>query len=261
MTTISAPAASYATPVGLVTHLVELRARLMKCAAAIGVGTIAGWVLYPRVISILVKPYNQIAGRSLTAGQALIATGPAEGFAVRIHVALFVAVALAMPVVLWQLWRFVSPGLYRHEKRYALPFVSSAVALFLAGAGIAYWTLPKALDWLAGVGGTQITQAYTADKYFQLIAYMMLAFGICFEFPVLLVFLQLAGVVHNPQLRRYWRQTIVAITVVVAVATPSNDPISMLALSIPLVVFFFAAMLIGWLFERRRTSTTSTRSA
>ena len=235
-------------------HLVELRSRLLKSIASVGVMAVVGWLLYPRVIAVLIRPYNRIAGASITAGQALIATGPAEGFAVRIHITMFVAVALAMPVILWQLWRFVSPGLYKHEKRYAIPFVVAAVVLFAAGAAIAYWTLPKALEWLASIGGSEIRQAYTADKYFQLIAYMMLAFGVCFEFPIVLVFLQLAGIVKNQQLRHYWRQTVVIITVVVAVVTPSNDPISMLALAIPLVVFFFVAMAVGWVLDRRRSA-------
>jgi sec-independent protein translocase protein TatC len=232
-------------------HLLELRSRVIKCAIAVGLGAIVGWFLYPSIISLLLHPYEQIADRSIAGGK-LLATGPAEGFAIRLKLTAYVAIALAMPVLVWQLWQFVSPGLYKHEKRYALPFVFSAIVLFLMGASIAYWTLPQALNWLSNIGGSDITQAYTADKYFQLIAYMMLAFGICFEFPILLVFLQMSGFVKNQQLREYWRQTVVIITIVVAVATPSNDPISMLALTIPLVIFFFGAIAIGWVMERRK---------
>jgi sec-independent protein translocase protein TatC len=157
-----------------------------------------------------------------------------------------------MPVILWQIWQFVSPGLYKHERRYALPFVGSAITLFIMGAYIAYWTLPKALQWLADIGGNNITQAYTADKYFQLIAYMMLAFGIGFEFPILLIFLQMAGIVQTATLRKYWRHAIVVIAIVVAVATPSNDPFSMLALSVPMWLFYGIAVLFGTLRDRRR---------
>jgi sec-independent protein translocase protein TatC len=210
---------------------------------------VIGWFLYPQLITFLLHPYNDI--QSLTDGK-LLATGPTDGFAIRLKLTMYVAIAFAMPVLLWQIWRFISPGLYKHERKYALPFVISAIVLFLMGAAIAYWTLPKALDWLSTIGGSEITQAYTADKYFQLIAYMMLAFGICFEFPILLVFIQMAGIVSNKQLRGVWRQTVVGITVIVAVATPSNDPISMLALTVPLVVFFFGAVGIGWVIERRK---------
>jgi sec-independent protein translocase protein TatC len=131
-------------------------------------------------------------------------------------------------------------------------FIVSAITLFVMGAGIAYWTLPKALQWLADIGGSNITQAYTADKYFQLIAYMMLAFGIGFEFPILLIFLQVAGIVKTDTLRKYWRHAVVVIAIVVAVATPSNDPISMLALSVPLWVFYGVAVLFGAVRDRRR---------
>src|SRR5437899_6222580 len=166
-------------------HLLELRSRIIRSLIAVALAAVVGWFLYPHVIDLLLHPYRQIADRSLTQGE-LIATGPAEGFAIRLKLTSYVAIAIAMPYLLWQVWRFVSPGLYKHEKRYALPFVASAVALFVMGAAIAYWTLPKALEWLANIGGSDITPAYTADKYFQLIAYMMLAFGICFEFPILL---------------------------------------------------------------------------
>jgi sec-independent protein translocase protein TatC len=196
-------------------------------------------------------PYREIASRSISGGTLLV-TGPLEGFAIRIKLTAYVAIALAMPVILWQIWQFVSPGLYRHERRYALPFIASSIVLFVMGAYIAYWTLPKALAWLADIGGSDITQAYTADKYFQLIAYMMLAFGIGFEFPILLIFLQLAGLVKTETLRKYWRHAIVVVAIVVAVATPSNDPFSMLALCVPLWLFYGVAVLFGLLRDRRR---------
>ena len=146
----------------------------------------------------------------------------------------------------------MTPALHPHEKRYVAPFVTSAVLLFVMGAAIAYWTLPKALRWLIDVGGGGLITAYTPSKYFQLVIYMMLAFGVCFELPVLLAFLQLAGVVKNATLRKYRRHAILGITIVVAVATPSNDPISLLALTIPLVIFYEATIWIGWAVDRRR---------
>ena len=204
-----------------------------------------GWFLYPWISDFLLRPYRDIASRSIAGGN-LIATSPVEGFAVRVKITLYVAIAFAMPVILWQIWRFVSPGLYKHERRYAWPFVmSGAHAVRRWAPMLAYWTLPKALDWLSAIGGNNITQAYTADKYYQLIAYMMLAFGICFEFPIVLVFLQMAGIVSNEWLRKYRRHAIVVIFVIVAVATPSNDPISLLALSLPLCVFYEVAIVVG----------------
>ncbi|HEV3227273.1 MAG TPA: twin-arginine translocase subunit TatC [Acidimicrobiales bacterium] len=241
----------------LMEHLIELRRRIIICCIAVALAAVVGWFLYPAVFRLLLHPYRRIASKSITGGQALLVTSPIEGFAIRIKLTSYVAIGLAMPVILWQIWRFVSPGLYKHEKRYALPFVVSAIVLFAMGAWIAYWTLPMALKWLADVGGSDVTQAYTADKYFQLIAYMMLAFGICFEFPILLIFLQMAGIVQNATLWKYWRHAIVLIAIVVAVATPSNDPISMLALSIPLWIFYFVAAGYGWLRARRRRRVAS----
>jgi len=235
----------------LMQHLLELRKRIIWSCVAVAIAAVVGWFLYPTISNFLLHPYRQIASHSIANGN-LIATSPLEGFAIRIKITAYVAIALAMPVILWQIWQFVSPGLYKHERRYALPFIASAIVLFSLGAYIAYWTLPKALEWLADVGGNNITQAYTAEKYYQLIAYMMLAFGICFEFPILLIFLQIAGIVKNETLRKYWRHAVVVIAIVVAVATPSNDPFSMLALSIPLWLFYGFAVLFGTLRERRR---------
>jgi sec-independent protein translocase protein TatC len=235
----------------LMQHLLELRRRIIICCIAVAVAAVLSWFLYPTILSFLLHPYREIEKNSIAGGN-LLATGPLEGFAIRIKLTAYVAIALAMPVILWQIWQFVSPGLYRHERRYALPFVGSAITLFIMGAYIAYWTLPKALQWLADIGGNNITQAYTADKYFQLIAYMMLAFGIGFEFPILLIFLQLAGIVQTDTLKKYWRHAIVVIAIVVAVATPSNDPFSMLALSIPMWLFYGFALLFGVLRDRRR---------
>ncbi|HEX2382329.1 MAG TPA: twin-arginine translocase subunit TatC [Acidimicrobiales bacterium] len=241
----------------LIEHLIELRRRVIISFVAIGVGAVIGWFLYPWVSHALLAPYRDIADRSIAGGN-LIATSPVEGFAVRVKITIYVAIALAMPVILWQIWRFVSPGLYKHERRYAWPFVLSGVTLFAMGAALAYWTLPKALDWLSSIGGNNITQAYTADKYYQLIAYMMLAFGVCFEFPIVLILLQVAGIVSNEWLRKYRRHAIVVIFVIVAVATPSNDPISLFALSLPLCIFYEVAILFGRIRDRRKRRAAAT---
>jgi sec-independent protein translocase protein TatC len=236
----------------LVEHLTELRTRIIRALLAIAVGAVISWFLYPQILSVLLHPYHQVIGDQSITGGRLLQTDPLEGFALRLKIATYGGIAIAMPVVLWQIWRFVTPGLYPHEKRYAVPFVVAAVVLFVMGATLAYWTLPKALSWLIAIGGGDLITAFTPAKYFQLVFYMMLAFGICFEFPVLLVFLQLAGVLGNQTLRKYRRHAIVGITILVAVATPSNDPISLLVLSIPLVFFYEAAIWIGWLHARRR---------
>jgi len=237
----------------LVEHLTELRKRLVISVLAVAVGMLIGFVLYEQVFDILIDPYQDIANseNSLTGGQ-LLQTDPLEGFGIRMKTSAYVGIALAMPVLLWQIWRFVSPGLYDNEKRYAVPFVASALALFATGAGLAYWTMPKALEFLGDIGGNDLEQFYSPSKYLQLITYMMLAFGVGFEFPIVLVFAQLAGVLQAATLRKHRRYAIVGITVLVAVITPSGDPFSMLALSIPMILFYEVSILLGgWLTRGR----------
>jgi sec-independent protein translocase protein TatC len=233
----------------LIEHLTELRNRLIKSVVAVVLGMVVVFFLYDAVFDFLIDPYCDVSDD----GECqLLQTDPLEGFAVRLKIAGYGGIALAMPVLLWQVWRFVTPGLYPHEKRYAIPFVVSALILFVLGAGLAYYTLPKALDFLSDIGGDNLAQFYSPSKYFTLITYMMLAFGVGFEFPILLVFLQLAGIVDTDTLKRGRRYAIVGIVVLVAVITPSGDPYSLAILSVPMYVFYEISIIIGRLVARRR---------
>jgi sec-independent protein translocase protein TatC len=189
----------------------------------------------------------------------IIQTNPLQGFSTRMTFSGYGGLALAMPVILWQVWRFIMPGLYPKERRLAWPFTISAVVLFVLGAGVSLWTLPKALDFLIGVGGNNFAQFYTPDGYVSFTVKMMAAFGIGFEFPILLVFLQLAGVMTPRQLARWRRHAIVIIVVVVAVLTPSGDPISLTALALPMVVFYEGSIVIGKVIARRRRKREQAR--
>jgi sec-independent protein translocase protein TatC len=257
MTTAS-PLDPHEGRMSLIDHLTELRDRLVKSLVAVALGALVGFVLYQPVFDLLIGPYRELCdggAETLDDNCRLLLTDPLEGFAVRMKVSLYGGIALAMPVLLWQLWRFVAPGLYAREKRYALPFIISALALFAMGAGIAYWTMPKAIEFLVTIAGEDnVVVAYSPSKYFQLIVYMMLAFGIGFQFPIVLVFLQLVGLVTPANLAQVRRYAIVGIAVLVAVITPSGDPISMLALSLPMIVFYELAIVIGRLVLRRRES-------
>lgn len=239
----------------LMEHLTELRSRLIKCVLAVALGAVVGFLLYGHIFDFLIGPYQQMCekdpSQSIT-GCRLLATDPLEGFSVRLRVSGYGGIALAMPVLLWQIWRFVEPGLYAKEKKYAVPFVFSALVLFAMGAGIAYWTLPKALEFLQAIGGPDLVSAYKFGEYIRLVTYMMLAFGIGFEFPIALVFLQLVGLLKPSQLAQVRRYAIVGIAVLVAVATPSADPFSMLALMIPMCLFYEASIVVGRVFLRRR---------
>jgi sec-independent protein translocase protein TatC len=249
------------TSMTLVEHLTELRRRLVICVLAVGIGMIVGFIAYEWVFEFLLNPYKDVVRQDPSTsaiGLNLLATDPLEGFSVRMKTSTYTGIGLAMPVILWQIWKFVTPGLYEHEKRYAVPFVASALTLFLLGAGLAYYTLPRAIDFLVDIGGDDLVTAYSPGKYFQLITYMMLAFGIGFEFPIVLVFLQMAGILQTDTLRRGRRFAIVGILVLVAVITPSGDPISMLMLSVPMVVFYEIAILIGSVITKRQAARATT---
>jgi sec-independent protein translocase protein TatC len=238
----------------LIEHLTELRSRLIKIVLAVLGGAAIAFVFYPQIFDFLLRPYETVVGadRALDDQGRLLATDPLEGFRVRLQVATYGGISIAMPVILWQLWRFVSPGLYSHEKRYAVPFVISATLLFVMGAGLAYYTLPRALEFLVTIGGPDLVAAYRPAEYFRFITYMMLAFGIGFEFPILLIFLQLAGILRRETLKRVRRFALVGIVVVVAIITPSGDPISLLMLSGPMWLFYELSIVAGKFIEKRR---------
>ena len=169
----------------------------------------------------------------------------------------YVGLLIALPVVLWQLWRFITPGLYDKEKRYAIPFVASSVVLFFLGSGLALWTFPNALRFLNEIGGVELQAMYTPDKYLSLVTFMMLAFGVGFEFPIVLVFLQMAGALTWQRLASWRRWAVVGIFVVVSVITPSGDPFTLFALSLPMILFYEISILMGrFVIKREDTELT-----
>jgi sec-independent protein translocase protein TatC len=229
----------------LVEHLTELRRRLIISAIAITVGAIVGFILYSPILGFLSGPYH-----SITNGQKLIVTDPLEAFATRLKIAAWSGLFFASPVVLWQLWRFITPGLHPKEKRYAIPFIVASVLLFLMGAAVALLTLQPALKFLQAVGGHNLATYYRAGPYLSLVMLMIVAFGVAFEFPILLVCLELAGVVPSTKLRKWRRAALVIIVAVAAVITPSQDPYSLFAMAIPMYVFYEASILVGRILKK-----------
>jgi sec-independent protein translocase protein TatC len=237
-------------------HLGELRRRLIVCVIAFLVACIVAIVAYEPILHFLVRPLCEANGnkhRGIADGTScanLYVTSPLDGLSLRVKIAVFGGLVLASPVILFQVWRFVTPGLKAREKKYAIPFVSAASGLFLLGAATAYITLSHALGWLRAVGGPDLKQIYDPIPYLGLVLALMALFGITFQFPVVLVSLELAHVVTPERLLRSWRWAVILITVVSAVFTPSSDPFSMLALAVPLVVFYFVSIGIGKLMGR-----------
>ena len=228
----------------------------MRSVLAVGVSTLILLAFYDQLKNILTQPYTNLCARrpDFRCDGSLFSLGPLDGFSARMRVCLYGGLVLALPIVLWQIWRFIVPALSKREKNYAIPFIASSILLFSFGCYLAYWTLDKALEFLISWSGSDVTQAYQVTKYINLVVMMMLAFGIGFLSPVLLVFLQLVSVVSPKALIKQWRYAVMGIFVAAAVITPSGDPISMLALAIPLTILYLIAVLVGWLLTRRRTA-------
>jgi sec-independent protein translocase protein TatC len=230
----------------LVEHLAELRHRLVLSLLAFVAGAITTYALY----SPLLKALRQPLCRSTHGHCSLYVTAPLEAFGVRLDVAAYGGAILALPVIVYELWKFVTPGLKAGERRYALPFVFATFVLFCCGATVAWVTFPHALGFLKAAGGGGISEIFSPGRYLSLLGALVLIFGLTFEFPVVLVALQLAGVITPAKLSHWRRIAIVAIVVTAGVITPSSDPFSMLALAVPMLIFYEASIIIGRLLKR-----------
>ena len=234
-------------------HLAELRNRLIISLAAIAVGSIVVWFLYGPVIHFMLHPYTSYVhhhpAKNVSNGN-LVTNGPLEGFTTRLKVSVYGGIALATPVTFWELWRFMAPGLHKNEKRYILPFVTAAVVLFAAGVTTSVLVFPKALDWLINVSGPGVVPLFSPSRYFTLYVAMCLVFGLVFMYPLILVFLEIAGVVPSSLWRKWRRPAIVVLCLVAAVITPSSDPISFLAMAVPMLILYELSILVGRLLKK-----------
>jgi sec-independent protein translocase protein TatC len=240
----------------LIDHLRELRHRLVISIWALLAGSVVGFFLYEPAMSLIKSPYCDFLRdhpeKAPFEGQgcSLVFLGAIDGFLITVKVIVFLALLVALPVILYQLWAFIVPGLTSRERRWAIPFVGLSVVLFLLGALAAFLTLPRALGFLLGVGGDFVSPLLTVDKYVGFVIFTILAFGLGFEFPILLISLSAAGVLSSDTMRTYRRYVILGLAIFAAVITPSPDPISMLALLIPLYAFYEGAIIVSRLIKR-----------
>jgi sec-independent protein translocase protein TatC len=235
-----------ATGMTLAEHLAEARQRLLWSTGAVILLGVIAFVIYPQILHILQRPYCQAMPKNCT----FLVTNPLDPLTLRIKIAFFGGFLFASPVLFWHAWRFITPGLKAKERRFAVPFVAASLAFFAAGITVAYFSFGHAIRFLQTIGGTSLIAHYNPNQYLGLLLLMMFVFGVTFEFPVVLVGLELAGVVTPAQLLRSWRYALIAITIASAVFTPSGDPLSMLALAAPLAIFYFMSIGIGKLFKR-----------
>ncbi len=238
----------------LTEHLAELRTRIIRAALAVLIGMVLIIAFYDQVLEFLKQPYVDLCREkgSDFCDPDIYISSPTEGLSTRVRVGMYGGMVLALPVILWQVWRFVVPALHAKERKYAIPFVLSSVVLFAAGGTLAYLTVDRALEFLIGWAGEDVKEIFTVSSYISLIGMMIFAFGLGFLLPVLVVFLQLVNVITPRRLLGGWRYAIVGIFVLAAVVTPSGDPVSLMLLGLPMLALYMLAILIGWLVIRRR---------
>jgi len=227
----------------VVEHLEELRYRLIISAVAFVVGTVIAYIIYSHVLNLLTLPLDKggrIAGVKV---EGLSVPGVTTALFVRIRISIFAGFVIALPVILWQVWRFITPGLETNEKRYAIPFVVGSFCLFFAGAGVAYLVLPQALGFLLRFT-KGLRPVIFIDQYIRFVEFFILAFALTFEIPMVLIVLAAAGVISSAFLRRYRRHAIILVVIIAALATPSQDPYSNLGVAVPLYVMFEGSILI-----------------
>ncbi|AVH60791.1 MULTISPECIES: twin-arginine translocase subunit TatC [Streptomyces] len=239
-------------------HLRELRNRLVKAIGAVIVTTVVAGLFYMPLIDFVIAPLPGCVpladGGTAGSGRCgVIATnGLLSPVTLALKVSLTAGLIGASPVWLYQLWRFLAPGLHRGEKSYTLAFLATGIPLFLAGAAFAYAVLPTTARVLISFTPHQATNILPVDDFLDLATRMVVVFGVSFELPLLLVMLNLAGVLTARRMASWWRHMVLGITAFAAIATPSGDPLSMLALAGPITALYLAACALSWANDRRR---------
>ena len=240
----------------LMDHIRELRNRVLKMALALAAGMVVGFVFFTPVWKVIERPLCHAyirghAGCNSLGTNQLVFHGPLDPFYLRVKVALIVGVVLSSPVWLYQVWAFIAPGLYSREKRWGHLFIGTAVPLFLIGVTLAYLSLGRSMHYLLGLTPPGVANLIEVDQYMSFVMAMMLAFGLAFEVPLLIIMLNLAGILTHERFRKWRRVMIFAVFLVAGMANPSPDPITMLILGGACAAMVEVAEFIVWSHDRR----------
>lgn len=233
-------------------HLTELRDRIVWCAVTILLTSIVGWFLYPTVFEYLQQPFEEAREAGLNA--QINFNGVGKGLSVQLAMSAYIGLILAAPMVIFQVWRFVTPGLHRNERRYTLAFFGSAIPLFFIGCTAGYYMMNKAVPLLMEFTPQVIgvSQIIDYSDYLTLLVRTVLAFGIAFTLPVVLVLLNFLGILPGLTMLKAWRWVTLVCFTFTAVMVPTPDPFTMIFMALPMVGLYFAAVGISVLHDRRR---------
>ena len=238
----------------LIEHLRELRSRLFKASVAIVIGTVAAWGFYPQIFDLLSQPVNVIVEKAQSNGRdvRLVLGGVADAFVLQIKVSVVTSMLVTSPIWIYQLWRFITPGLYRKEKLRAYLFASVATPLFISGAVLAYIFLPIGLQLLFGFTPLGVGNYVPVDRYLSFFLRMVLVFGISFLTPLFIVMLNIFDMLEAKAITSRWRLVVLITFAFSAIATPTGDPVNMTLLAAPVLLLISVATFIAWLNDKRR---------
>ena len=243
----------------LTEHLAELRSRLIKSLLAWVGGSLLAWNFKEQIFRALLAP----AVRALSGSKGhLQAIAPGEIFFTYIKGALLAGFVMALPIVLWQAWSFVAPGLYPSEKKFAVPFVLTSTLLFVTGALFGHqFVFPIMFSFLSNFESEFVQSAWSMSEVFGMTTTMFLAFGASFEMPIIVFFLATAGIISVPQLLKKFPYAVLICFILGAVLTPSTDWVSQTLLAVPMTVLYLLGILAAWLFGGRRARKADAESA
>jgi sec-independent protein translocase protein TatC len=233
----------------LVEHLRELRNRMAIALIAIAIGVIVAWYLWEPIYNFLRQPYCRTSQSGK--GCNLYVTGIFDQFKVKLRVAFIGGTILASPIWLYEIGAFITPALHKKERRYAAGFLVTALLLFLAGTVLAYLSIDRGLQFFLTLGGSHIAVLLSIQAYLSFVTLMLMAFGVAFEFPVVIVFLNVVGVLSSTRMRQWRRGMIFGIFVASALITPTQDPFTFLLMAVPLCVLYEVCIVIARVRERR----------